>query len=170
MMMEREKHSPTPLARSNDIDQLTSPIPDAGTVEDGIVSSSYSAKTPSPSQLSEPGSGEATPMPRKASIADEEADLGLSGEGDDRNSSSGLRRYLAAEVEREDASESTPLLGYGKTSGMTEKLMGWRQWVSKLTIREVVEGCVVEPVKTLPATILGLLLNVLDGVSYGMIL
>jgi hypothetical protein len=29
---------------------------------------------------------------------------------------------------------------------------------------------IVEPITLLPATILGLLLNVLDGVSYGMIL
>jgi hypothetical protein len=30
--------------------------------------------------------------------------------------------------------------------------------------------CIKEPLETLPAVMLGLLLNVLDGVSYGMIL
>jgi len=109
-------------------------------------------------------------MPRKPSLAEIEADIGLSGDEEGPNSSSALRRYLAAEVDREDTSERTPLLGYGKKAGLSENIRGWRQWVGKLTVREIVRGCVEEPIKTIPATVLGLLLNVLDGVSYGMIL
>jgi SulP family sulfate permease len=45
-----------------------------------------------------------------------------------------------------------------------------RQRVVKTTPKQAVTACVVEPVKLLPAVILGSLLNVLDGVSYGMIL
>lgn len=40
----------------------------------------------------------------------------------------------------------------------------------KATWRDVGQQVFVEPVKLLPATILGCLLNVLDGVSYGMIM
>jgi hypothetical protein len=42
--------------------------------------------------------------------------------------------------------------------------------IRKATIRDVLDALVKQPVITLPAVILGLLLNVLDGVSYGMIL
>ena len=37
------------------------------------------------------------------------------------------------------------------------------------TGKEVYQNAVVQPVKLLPAVVLGLLLNILDGVSYGMI-
>ncbi|KAJ9092108.1 hypothetical protein QFC21_006974 [Naganishia friedmannii] len=40
----------------------------------------------------------------------------------------------------------------------------------KATLKDVAREVVVEPVKLLPATVLGCLLNVLDGVSYGMIM
>lgn len=40
----------------------------------------------------------------------------------------------------------------------------------KTTWRDAAQQVFVEPVKLLPATILGCLLNVLDGVSYGMIM
>jgi SulP family sulfate permease len=40
--------------------------------------------------------------------------------------------------------------------------------MKKVTARDVVRECVQEPIKTIPSVILGLLLNVLDGVSYGM--
>jgi hypothetical protein len=42
--------------------------------------------------------------------------------------------------------------------------------IRKATVRDVLDALVKQPVITLPAVILGLLLNVLDGVSYGMIL
>lgn len=41
--------------------------------------------------------------------------------------------------------------------------------VRKLSRRDVLEAC-AEPVRLLPATVLGILMNVLDGVSYGLII
>jgi SulP family sulfate permease len=41
--------------------------------------------------------------------------------------------------------------------------------MSKLTWRDVLDAS-AEPIRLLPATILGLLMNILDGVSYGLII
>lgn len=133
---------------------------------------------------SEP-SGQATPIPRPSPspFPDTDPNQGVGtagatlvmGNEEDANASSALRRYLAQEspdLDLERASETSPLLGMRKRKGygLTPKLAELKQRASKITARDVVDGVIVEPVKTLPATILGLLLNVLDGVSYGMIL
>jgi SulP family sulfate permease len=114
--------------------------------------------------------GESTPTARPRSLAENQS------EGSEGNDLSALRRFLAAEVERVDVEsgyETTPLLG-GRNRRWSEWLQQdlWSvgQRASKITARDVVRGCIEEPIKTLPAVILGLLLNVLDGVSYGMIL
>lgn len=39
----------------------------------------------------------------------------------------------------------------------------------KYSAQELAVNCFVEPVKTLPAVVLGILMNLLDGVSYGMV-
>ena len=114
-----------------------------------------------------------TPKARKASLVEE--DQGGS-ESDDPNSGSALRRFLASEVVREDverADENTPLLGGESTSkapSIRQAAGEWGRRAKKITPRDVVRACVEDPVKALPAVVLGLLLNVLDGVSYGMIL
>ena len=109
-----------------------------------------------------------------------EAIMEVGSDSDDPNSSSALRRYLASDSARDDverAGEQTPLLGragHGGYGGSGKGIMGQIHEVkanmSKLTGRDIVQACVMEPVRLIPATILGLLLNVLDGVSYGMIM
>jgi SulP family sulfate permease len=115
-------------------------------------------------------------------------------EEDEEAGGSSLRRYLAAAVAAEDESgvtERTGLLsrpsgqvwygqdepgqgdakqGNGFFGRLSEQMRDARQRVVKTTPKQAVTACVVEPVKLLPAVILGSLLNVLDGVSYGMIL
>jgi SulP family sulfate permease len=113
---------------------------------------------------------DATPIARKATLAEEDSD------SDDPTSGSALRRFLASEVAREDverADESTPLLGEHSTfkSPSIKAVAGeWGRRAKKITARDMVRACVEDPVKAMPAVVLGLLLNVLDGVSYGMIL
>jgi hypothetical protein len=135
---------------------------------------------------------EDTPVPRHArlqsmghqsEIAESEAtvvkhdfadnsDRGIDGEDDDRHASSALRRFLADGGDVEQAGEGTPLLGRPRAAanGLGATLGDWKRRAGKITGRDVVQGVIIEPVTLLPATILGLLLNVLDGVSYGMIL
>ena len=110
-----------------------------------------------------PTSGEATPIARQQSP---ESDPG----------SSDLRRLLARQVSLEDrepdvetATERTSLLVKPR-SKVAEKLSEARRRAGKLTWKDVVDGLVVQPLVTLPSVVLGTLLNVLDGVSYGMIL
>jgi SulP family sulfate permease len=97
------------------------------------------------------------------------------GDDDEEHASSALRRYLSEGRDVERADESTPLLdGTGLDTrkpgkGVSGTVREWRQRAGKITGRDIAQGA-FEPVKLLPATILGLLLNVLDGVSYGMIL
>jgi hypothetical protein len=93
-------------------------------------------------------------------------------EEEDRNASSALRRFLSDGPDVEQASEGTPLLSRQRVArkGLGETLGDWTRRAGKITGRDVVQGVIVEPITLLPATILGLLLNVLDGVSYGMIL
>jgi SulP family sulfate permease len=43
------------------------------------------------------------------------------------------------------------------------------QQLKKTSFKDIAMSCVVEPAKTLPAVILGILMNLLDGVSYGMV-
>lgn len=117
---------------------------------------------------------DATPIAKKATLVEE-------GEGgsdsDDPTSGSALRRFLASEVAREDverASENTPLLGENYSSSKSPSIRHtageWGRRAKKITLRDMIRACVEDPVKALPAVVLGLLLNVLDGVSYGMIL
>lgn len=44
-----------------------------------------------------------------------------------------------------------------------------RNSIRKLTLRDVADAC-AEPIRLLPATVLGVLMNILDGVSYGLII
>ncbi|OWZ68877.1 vacuolar protein [Cryptococcus neoformans Bt85] len=129
-------------------------------------------------------SGERTPMPRRSSLVDDILEVSTT-EGNARiphaGSSSSLRRFLANEVNEEELGqapdERSLLLGEGrerkKRSWAGEALSnieGWKNNVLKVTAKDVAEGIILEPIRTLPSVILGLLLNVLDGVSYGMIL
>lgn len=135
-------------------------------------------------------SGEATPKAHRGSIATETVhgsrrdSVAISELSEsDPNNSSALRRFLEGHIDEEDRSavdERTALLANGdggdgkKKPGMFsqlgEKVREVKQAAAKLTPADVMEACVKEPVKTLPSVILGCLLNVLDGVSYGMIL
>ena len=186
-MMDREKASQaaepaTPFKDSSE-DLETTPFPRH------VRLHSTSSMITSPS-----GSDGPTPTARKLPLVEEEAiqDESQSGpsdqeestdgdEGDeDQHSSSASRRYLAEEVASEanqHLSEATPLLGgspqgrgSSKTGRIGQTLSAISQRAKKLTPRDIVRGCVEEPIKTLPSVILGVLLNVLDGVSYGMIL
>lgn len=135
-------------------------------------------KTPMPrparlaSSITSESEGEATPTGRTVPLAENMSDEGR------ENDSSALRRFLAVEVEREDVelgpAETTPLLGGQRTSRWVDRarqdLRYARRRASKITAQDVARECIVEPIKTIPSVILGLLLNVLDGVSYGMIL
>jgi len=97
------------------------------------------------------------------------------GDEEEAHASSALRRYLAEGTDLERADEATPLLpsgqkgGPGPAKGLVATMSDWKQQAGKLTVQDIARGA-FEPVTLLPATILGLLLNVLDGVSYGMIL
>ena len=91
--------------------------------------------------------------------------------GSDPNAS-GLRRLLAENLPRDEeqpVSERTLLLDTRKR-GLSDSLRLARKQASQLTVRDVFRNAVVAPLVTLPSVILGALLNVLDGVSYGMIL
>jgi SulP family sulfate permease len=124
------------------------------------------------SSVTSESEGEATPTGRRVPLAGNESD------GSEENDSSALRGYLAADLEREDveraAAVTTALLGGERRVRWSERLrqdlrcLGHR--ASKVTARDIARECIVEPVKTVPSVILGVLLNVLDGVSYGMIL
>lgn len=82
-----------------------------------------------------------------------------------------LRRLLAR---GEPPSERTPLINNGKNASWTQRtvvdIQAARNSLSKYSAKDMAKMCLEEPVKALPAVILGLLLNILDGVSYGMIL
>jgi len=120
-----------------------------------------------------------TPGTRKGSLDGDgtyalDLESGGQSDSDDPNSSSALRRYLASEVAREDlerAHERTPLLGFGKPDrGVRGRVGEWSRRAKKVTTRDIIRAGIEDPIKCLPSVILGLLLNVLDGVSYGMIL
>jgi hypothetical protein len=135
---------------------------------------------------------EDTPVPRHARLASmghqsevaesertvvkqdfvDNSERGTDGDEDDHHASSALRRFLSDGGDVEHAGEGTPLLGRPRAAaqGLGATLGDWKRRAGKLTGRDVVQGVIIEPVTLLPATILGLLLNVLDGVSYGMIL
>lgn len=132
----------------------------------------------------EEGLGERTPMPRRSSLVDDILQLPTT-DGNARiphaGSSSSLRRHLANEVNEEELGqapdERSLLLGNGRerkkrswAGQMLSNVGSWKNNLSKVTARDVAEGIILEPIRTLPSVILGLLLNVLDGVSYGMIL
>ncbi|GMK57284.1 hypothetical protein CspeluHIS016_0401180 [Cutaneotrichosporon spelunceum] len=90
---------------------------------------------------------------------------------DEAMADSELRRFLAGE---EPYTERSPLLGKKNKGNWAQRaandLREARTSLSKYSNKELVTMAVREPVKALPAVVLGLLLNVLDGVSYGMIL
>lgn len=112
-----------------------------------------------------------SPTPAKDALPDTvEGSLTMD---EEEHASSALRRYLSEGRDIERADESTPLVNGGgpeaRGKGVAASIRSWRQRAVKVTARDIAQGA-FEPVKLLPATILGLLLNVLDGVSYGMIL
>lgn len=132
------------------------------------------------------GEGEMTPKNHRGSLAAETImDTRLSDTASEvpeaeANNSSALRRYLEGQmddIDQADINERTTLLpgrpskkGPGVFTRATQSIRDIRQRAGEVTPREMVKACIEEPVKTLPSVILGCLLNVLDGVSYGMIL
>ena len=133
----------------------------------GMGRPSTSRSSSAASSKTEETDGDKTPRPvHYSAIEESEAD---------EHASSGLRAYLASGG---DAAEDTPLLSKPKATPLPHRLVrsftdgakDAKARASKLTMRDIVRECVEEPFKALPAVILGLLLNVLDGVSYGMIL
>ncbi|WVW83707.1 hypothetical protein I302_105728 [Kwoniella bestiolae CBS 10118] len=138
--------------------------------------------------------GERTPVPARKPLIEVDSEVVSlsstnenarppSGASSKHASASSLRRYLADEIAREDveranADENTPLLPNGSEGKKTRTWAGqtlsdvktWKNSLSKVSAKDVAKGVVVEPIKAIPSVVLGLLLNVLDGVSYGMIL
>ena len=100
------------------------------------------------------------------------------------DTASKLRHYLINNTNGGQVDEQTPLLGSDSVKPTRDsnwdnaksrnivKRANWelKRRMKKLTWTEVASACLLDPVKTLPSVILGMLLNVLDGVSYGMIL
>jgi len=140
----------------------TSPVPTSG---EDRPESSYS---------SENDSGEAIPVPRERFLADHDGDIG--GEHVDSSWPSEARfvpQSPQGEIER--STEQTPLLRARtsrkpKSIDMRSRWKALKQGARKITAGDVVRRLVEDPIMTLPSVILGALLNVLDGVSYGMIL
>ncbi|ORX36861.1 hypothetical protein BD324DRAFT_474466 [Kockovaella imperatae] len=113
-------------------------------------------------------------------------------EEEEQHAARTLQRYITKTLGEEDeenndnsgSSENSPLLrrrseslAHDKTHehGSGSGRLGRTRWelnqrVRKMTWKGVLSACVADPLKTLPSVILGMLLNVLDGVSYGMIL
>jgi hypothetical protein len=67
-------------------------------------------------------------------------------------------------------SDAKPPTITGRLQQTRENVQSALVSLRKATLKDVAREVVVEPVKLLPATVLGCLLNVLDGVSYGMIM
>ncbi|WWC70385.1 uncharacterized protein I206_104335 [Kwoniella pini CBS 10737] len=160
MMIDRAKEAAIPTAEE----------PSNGAQRKSSISESDAERTPVPT--------------RKPLISvDSEVISTHSESNQSRNASaSSLRRYLADEVNQEDierarANENTPLLGLGESKQKRSwggqalsDVKTWKNSLSKISARDVAEGAILEPIKAIPSVVLGLLLNVLDGVSYGMIL
>jgi len=165
VMLERDEERKRQSAI--DLAQVASESPDEEDIEDTPVP--RHARLSSMGYQSEVAESERTVV--KQDFIDN-SDRGTNGEEDDHHASSALRRFLSDGGDIEHAGEGTPLLGRqgAATKGLGATLGDWKRRAGKLTGRDVVQGVIVEPVTLLPATILGLLLNVLDGVSYGMIL
>jgi len=90
------------------------------------------------------------------------------GKQDSTQSPSGISLRLSDEDEGEE--EDQPLLGRLRSKlNPSARVKALGSSIKKLTFSDVVEGA-KEPIRLLPAVILGSLLNVLDGVSYGMIM
>lgn len=162
-LVKAGEHSVSASSSSSERDGDTTPIPRHARLQ----SSSHQSET----------TAQPSPELSKDSLPDITAEATIIGMGDeeDAHASSALRRFLAEGSDPERADESTPLLGLGgggspkKGQGIAATLGDWKRRAGKLTSRDIAQGA-FEPVKLLPATVLGLLLNVLDGVSYGMIL
>ncbi|OCF60397.1 vacuolar protein [Kwoniella mangroviensis CBS 10435] len=151
-----------------------------------------SRRPPSAAASDNEAEGERTPVPSRKPLIEVDSEVVSISSSNSRPSSkhasaSSLRRYLADEVAREDverananADENTPLLANGNGSEGKKKrswasrslsdVKTWKNSLSKVSPKDVAKGIIVEPIKTIPSVVLGLLLNVLDGVSYGMIL
>jgi hypothetical protein len=164
-MLERDEERKRQSAI--DLAQVASESPEEEDIEDTPVP--RHARLSSMGHQSEIAESEGTVV--KHDFIDN-SERGTDGDEDDRHASSALRRFLSDGGDIEHAGEGTPLLGRPRTAanGLGATLGDWKRRAGKLTGRDLVQGVIVEPVTLLPATILGLLLNVLDGVSYGMIL
>lgn len=156
MLMERGRRQ----AASSDEDSGET-TPNAKTT---VLADEPSYSTPQQAHT-HPGRSHITIEPSLAGVPEEE-DIG---------STSDFRQYL--EREAVPASERTPLLG----GPLNDKRNSWRartaidlnaarNRIAKVTPADLFRMFVKDPIECLPAVLLGLLLNVLDGVSYGMIL
>ena len=181
MMMERERaaresRATSPVTEAKEI-ETDSQIP-SGTSEDRgkeNVSSTKDAiqsKASSSSNL-HAGSSQSSSLP----ASDVTPTPPVIVEPSSRLAHSPIKRYSTASSSNLDTGvdERSPLLPSQPTastssSGLRGHFAGWRKRARKVTLKDAVRVCVQDPVKTLPPVILGVLLNVLDGVSYGMIL
>ncbi|RUS21595.1 sulfate transporter family protein [Endogone sp. FLAS-F59071] len=76
------------------------------------------------------------------------------------------RDYGATEIEGPEENEIIQLARRNVNGGEgADKRYAWHVWSAKEMMREVV----IKPIGYLPAVVLGLLLNLLDAISYGMI-
>lgn len=145
---------------------------------------------------SEPSTGEATPAPLK-NLTARSSSTKLDDLNDDNEEEEQVKKtkeQVAPVIEiclpSPNISERTPLLSHHsntpsrlrsspshspvRTPTFLQKtrnqLVDLGRNARKTTWRDVLDYGVLEPLSNIPAVILGLLLNVLDGVSYGMIM
>ena len=196
MMMEREKarsalSGNSPIKEVTELEEEATPKPsrhqselgseaDSSRTELAPSSTTTDALVPENLEgtLDSDGTGESTPefdAPNGPILIEPTAE-------EEAETSSKLRHYLASTASHTD--EETPLLepdsakttrspdGKRVESRNIVKRANWelRRRMKKLTWMDVASACLLDPLKTLPSVILGMLLNVLDGVSYGMIL
>ncbi|EIW70854.1 hypothetical protein TREMEDRAFT_71395 [Tremella mesenterica DSM 1558] len=158
MLAREDRRRAADASRSPPIQPITSPMPES-------IMPILGSPTSVSSQLDK-GQRESPPRtPVKGFVAE------IAEESDEESLDSGLRRILAEQVMGNDGmDERTPLLGISGGSGRGRLWDAFGRRVTKVSGKELLKEAIVEPVKALPSVILGTLLNVLDGVSYGMIL
>ena len=183
LMMELEKARSvrgTPVLEAKELQDESTPKPSRPMSAESLPV--FLEASTSPSGLTDGGvhSDEAGPVDNETrNDATSPAILIEPTREDEEHASKILHQYLSIPEadEGEEDSETSPLLGepshrprWAVTRRVTD-LRGEtsRKW-SKLTWRDIASACIADPIKTLPSVILGMLLNVLDGVSYGMIL
>ena len=90
------------------------------------------------------------------------------------SSASGRPLYPSQDKHEAQHNKSTSWLNMIKlakhnTLSLVQKSADATRVLRKRSCYDIVFSCIVEPAKTLPAVILGILMNLLDGVSYGMV-